>query len=204
MIFDRRSSTSGLVIDQDDTGVIEVQSSGGVINFFSSAPLADDNWHHVVLTYDAAVGAQLYIDGVADNSAGNNAGSWAWPVGQQIELGLSHDSSYSAFGGQLDEVRIYNRQLTGGEVTSVYNSAALVDTAALKLRLNFDSATLAPGVTVSWQNTNATLQSAGALTGPWTSLPAAISPYRAEIQTGQIYFRYIHTPVSIKTNPYDM
>ena len=159
---------------------------------------------YVAMAYDTAVGVQLYIDGAVDNSGANSAGSWSWPAGQEIELGLSHDNHWRAYDGLLDDVRIYNRQLTDTEVASVYNTGALVDSTALKMRLNFDSTNLAPGITVSWQNTNATLQSSSAITGPWINMPSATSPYRAEIQPGQTYFRYAHTPASIKTNPYDM
>ena len=203
MLFDRRTS-SGFVLVQSDIGVIEAQSSGGIVNTFTVANVSDDNWHHVAMTYDTAVGVQFYVDGAVDNSGANSAGSWSWPAGQEIELGLSHDNHWRAYDGLLDDVRIYNRQLTDTEVASVYNTGALVDSTALKMRLNFDSTNLALGITVTWQNTNATLQSSSAITGPWINMPSATSPYRAEIQPGQTYFRYTHAPVSIKTNPYDM
>jgi hypothetical protein len=116
----------------------------------------------------------VYLDGVLyiDNP---NTIAWSWPTERPIEIGRSHDSYWKKFEGRMDDFRFYNRALTEAEVGQVFASDALVDTAALKLRLDFDNATF--GKSLLWDY--GTLQSSPAL-GPdanWQPVPAATSPY---------------------------
>ena len=209
LLFEHGSSSAGkvnngILVLQDGAGTIAVQPSqtSGVL-FAGSVNVSDSNWHHVAVVNDNTVGQQIYVDAALDNSGGGPL-AWSWPGGQPIDLGLSPDSSFQAYNGYLSDVRFYNRILTSTEITSVYSTGALVDTNALKLRLNFNSTNLSPGLAIGWQNTNAVLQSATVITGPWTNYPAAVAPYNVETQPGQIFYRYIHTPATIKSNPYDM
>jgi hypothetical protein len=80
-----------------------------------------------------------YIDGTL---AGSQATSrpWAWDPAQQIEIGRSHDGFWRAYNGAMDDFRVYNRILTEAEIDQVVNAGALVDTTALKVRFNFDTA----------------------------------------------------------------
>jgi hypothetical protein len=87
--------------------------------------LTDNTWHHVAYVYDQANGGtvSLYVDGVLD-STGQNSGAWAWVADQQLEIGKSHASFWSAYTGFLDDFRIYDRKLTGPEVAAVAGLAA--------------------------------------------------------------------------------
>jgi hypothetical protein len=204
IIFDRRTS-SGLVVVQHDDGTLFIQTAPAAKNSFSSTRSVSDNlWHHIAITYEQADGGlvSLYIDGVLDNS-NPNTGDWSWPAGQQVELGLSHDSYWRPYNGQLDDVRIYNRELADTEVASVASSDALVDTAALVERIGFDAKPVS-GVTISWQATDAVLQSSSTVNGPYTDVADATSPYSIEAGSGNMFYRYTHTTVSILSNPYDM
>jgi hypothetical protein len=129
---------------------------------------------------------------------------WTWPVGQELELGLSHDTnSWQAFNGLMDDVRFYDRVLSATEISSAY-SGALVDTTALVMQLNFTAAP-GPGANLTWQCTDAILQSADSVNGPYTDVPGAVSPYSIGVQTGAKFYRYRgHTPVVIVANPYLM
>ena len=94
--------------------------------------------------------------------------------------------------------------LTGPEVASITQSGALVDTAALKLWFNFD-APPGPGVTLFWQCTDAILQSADVITGPFVDVPGVTSPFSAAAQGSRKFYRYRgHTPVSVVSNPFLM
>ena len=44
--------------------------------------------------------------------------AWTWPTNQEIEIGVSHDPYWRKFTGQMDDVRIYKRILSAGEVDS--------------------------------------------------------------------------------------
>lgn len=88
-------------------------------------------WHHHVITYDgseANTGMIIYRNGVDVSAARGGAGTYGGlrvDANAVLNLGVTEVSSTpSNFGdGNLDEVAIYkNRELTSGEVTSLYNS----------------------------------------------------------------------------------
>jgi hypothetical protein len=196
----------GVDLLQSEKGTVWVFAENGAQNSFTSRRLVYDwKWHHLALVYDQAKGglASLYIDGTLDSSA-TNADGWGQPA-QQMELGgpAYMYSPWVWYDGLLDDFRIYSRQLTQAEIASVVASDALVDTNSLQVRLSFDVPPV-PGVTVTWQSGSGVLQSATTVTGPYTDVPLATSPYRAEAQPHRQFFRYRHQPAVIYTNPFDM
>lgn len=204
ILFDRRTS-DGLVIGVATNGSLIVQTANNANRFDSGTAVLDGAWHLVTLDFSQANGEQLvlYVDGSAV-FFNANAANWSWPAKQQIELGTSHDSFWQSFDGVLDDVRYYNRQLTDPEVLSIFNSSALVDTNALVMRLNFDAAP-SQGLSLSWKCTDAVLQSATAVSGPYTSQPAVVSPYAISVNGSSKFYRYTgHTGTNIVTNPYLM
>ena len=102
----------------------------------SSASIVDQNWHHVAVTYSTATGWRFYIDGVEGTTADGTSCTTCSPVGscpqnpgveprydsiQHFGLGTAMTSAGTAgaagfFGGLLDEVRVWNRALTGAEI----------------------------------------------------------------------------------------
>jgi len=61
------------------------------------------------------------------------------------------------------------------------------------------------GISLTWQCPDAILQSADSLTGPYTDIPDAVSPYSVGVEKAAKYYRYRgHTPVVIVANPYLM
>ena len=204
ILFDRRTG-SGLVITKEDDGTIQAQPSGGSGNTARSSKTINDNlWHHVAVTYDVtdSGAVSIYIDGVLDVSNPNISG-WSWPVGQEIEIGLSHDSYWRAYDGLMDDIRIYSRILDDSEVFLVKSSDALVDAATLQVRLNFDAAPVS-GIGISWALGADTLQSASTVDGPYTDVVGATSPYSVEATAAQKYYRFQHTTGTVISNPYDM
>jgi hypothetical protein len=177
ILFDRRAGV-GDVLVLNDAGALFVQArtNTGVANTFSAGYLPDGNWHHVAYVYDQSPGGSitLYVDGAVAGSAGNTAG-WLWPTNQPIELGRSHDGYWKRFDGLMDDFRIYNRVLNATEIAQIYASDALVDTAAMKVRLDFNNAFF--GKSLLWQY--GTLESTPALGAGavWSPVPAATSPY---------------------------
>src|SRR5260370_13713219 len=123
IIFDRRGN-GGDVIYQEPGGHLAdqaQQASGAQANAQTTgANLTDSNWHHVAYVYDQGPSGffSFYVDGVLDAS-GANALSWSWVPDQEIEIGKSHASFWSAYTGFLDDFRIYNRILTAAEVADI-------------------------------------------------------------------------------------
>ncbi|MFA6554526.1 MAG: LamG domain-containing protein [Candidatus Paceibacterota bacterium] len=75
-----------------------------------------NKWYHVVATADAS-GYKLYVNGLLANS---DTTAWVPPiVAGPLIIGLSQYAYY--FKGSIDEVRIYNRALSAGEVVQLYN-----------------------------------------------------------------------------------
>jgi hypothetical protein len=178
---------------------------GFVNNFTSVAGVSDGKWHFLALTFDqsASGGAAWFIDGALDTTNANS-GSWAWPAGNDpLEIGYTSDSTWRDYNGLLDDFRYYSTILTPAQIATIHNSGAIVDTNDLQLQLNF-TAPPGQGITLTWQEGTAVLQSAPTVTGPWTDLPGVSSPYIVVPSATQQYFRYRYVPQALVSNPYLM
>ncbi|MBT2333443.1 ricin-type beta-trefoil lectin domain protein [Variovorax paradoxus] len=108
----------------DNGGRIKL-SVGNDAGTTSTAVVNDGTWHHVVLTRDAASGAQaLYVDGVKTTSTG--------PTGtkgltNKFNLLGQIQGNAALFKGTLAEVRVYGRVLTDTEVTTLRGQAIIGD-----------------------------------------------------------------------------
>ena len=80
----------------------------------------DRKWHFITAIYDGAY-IKMYVDGVnvGTNTAvtGNINDSSAYP----LTIGSFQGLSPYYFNGSLDDVRVYNRALSAGEVQQLYN-----------------------------------------------------------------------------------
>ncbi len=91
-------------------------SSGGTFDMFGlSGSLGPENaWYHVLATADST-GHRLYVNGslvASDTVAFSAPTAGPWIVGRY---------DYGAyFGGTIDDVRVYNRGLSVGEVQTIY------------------------------------------------------------------------------------
>lgn len=88
--------------------------SGGTLQLTSPKPLTSGQWNSVVVTFDNK-NASLYLNGtqVATSTGTYVAGSNAVRIGAAV-------SEY--YSGLMDDVRIYNRALSGSEIQQLYNS----------------------------------------------------------------------------------
>ncbi|OGZ57555.1 MAG: hypothetical protein A2827_03025 [Candidatus Spechtbacteria bacterium RIFCSPHIGHO2_01_FULL_43_30] len=88
----------------------------------------DGKWHHIGVTWKSGGGGvvKIYKDG-AEAYSGNLAGGTSMAGGGALVLGQEQDSvgggfdSSVGFVGNIDEVYAYNRVLTSGEVSQLYN-----------------------------------------------------------------------------------
>ena len=114
-IFDVQTGKLFLQLDNDD-GSFVATSSTGIVN--------DGIWHHVVTTLDrdSSTGLKYYIDGVQDATVVdptavektlNNARNFA--------IGARGDGVSGHFNGTMDELHIWNRALSSGEINHMYN-----------------------------------------------------------------------------------
>jgi uncharacterized protein (TIGR02145 family) len=75
-------------------------------------------WNHVIAVKDGTT-VTFYINGVS--SPGDEAWDNAGPTDSFLRIGKKGYSYTSDFGGGIDDVRIYNRALSAGEVGQLYN-----------------------------------------------------------------------------------
>jgi hypothetical protein len=101
-----------------------------------AAACCDNNWHHVVFTWNLTTGlagtgsASLYVDGTSQDITKFNDGitsadtfsSWNWPV----RIGaLGRDAIYEqlCFKGVLDDMGIWNERLSDAKARALHNLA---------------------------------------------------------------------------------
>jgi len=201
------SFANELVLYQQDGGTMFFNVPGSTVQINSSKNVSDNDWHLIILTYDASAsgGATLYIDGALDTTNANGA-AWTPPVGRPLQAGFNSDGILRAYTGLMDDVRAYNRELTSAEVATVYSNGSLIDTNALQMQLNFNTAPV-NGLVMSWQAATAVLQSSTTVNGTYTNVPSSTTPYYVVPKASQRYFRYLVPNVSPQarvSNPYLM
>lgn len=88
--------------------------------------LNDGNWHLIIATFTRSVtGSRLYIDNVEDaNSPDDTSSIGDLSNDGNFDLGRSGFSAGFPYAGTLDEVIIWNRVISAGERTTLWNSGA--------------------------------------------------------------------------------
>ena len=83
------------------------------------------NWRFLALTYDGST-RTLFGDGTGQPGANRGAITNSITSSTRFTIGgTAHDATYRPFQGDIDDVRIYNRALSGAEITTLYNEGAL-------------------------------------------------------------------------------
>ncbi len=115
----------GYRIAFDDGGdlwwTINTAGAGDISVPLQHESIPPNQWHHIATTYDGHT-AKIYLDGILRNSV-NGSGAIHYAHNNYIMLGVDAgtfnqpDPQCNGYlKGALDEVRIYNRALTYGEV----------------------------------------------------------------------------------------
>lgn len=122
----------------------------------NDAALVDGAWHMVSLIFNNAAtnDIDIYVDGV-ENTAGTASGAGASNFGSfdnALFVGaLNNQGTPSGlFAGDLDEFVIYNRAITGGEITSLYEADDWNETNIL----TFDITNQAPSTNIDIDEIN--------------------------------------------------
>ena len=99
----------------------------GVYRYTFSTAITVSTWCHCVMTYDGsktAAGMKLYVNNVdsssiqIDNFTGTSSNAFT------TNIGARESGAGSFMNGLIDEVGVWNRELTSTEVTELYNSGA--------------------------------------------------------------------------------
>ena len=85
-------------------------------------------WYHIVSTYDGSrtnAGLKIYVNGSEAASTGaNSMNAGAWTNNADFKVGRSTD-------GHIDEVSVYNSELSATDITTLYNSGIPGDVTSL-------------------------------------------------------------------------
>jgi len=97
--------------------VIGIGSGGGDTTIASSVNINDGTWHHVAATRNNTSGAvAVYVDGVLRGSGTGPTGSRTFPP--SLHIG-SLQTANNFLNGSLDDVRLYDRILSLGEIAAL-------------------------------------------------------------------------------------
>lgn len=107
---------------------LDITSAGGNVISVESPlnSVPNNSWTHIVATYNGSSGASgvtLYINGTAQTpTVLENSLTSSILNNNNFTLGTDlAGETADYFNGLIDEVRVYNRALTAGEVTRLYN-----------------------------------------------------------------------------------
>lgn len=153
--------------------------------------VATSAWHQVFASADRSAGtAALYVDGVNVTAPGTNAIITDFAINTNITLGCFTNSHWF-FDGAMDEARIetgvcspawvWASWATVAETNFASYGAVVLPSASLNVQL------INGQVVLTW--TGGVLQSAPAVTGPYTDVPGAASPYTNAPTSGEQFFR---------------
>ncbi|MDI1476532.1 DNRLRE domain-containing protein [Polyangium sp. y55x31] len=127
VILDKRVETSGpvrgFVISSLSNNLIFQLSDGGWTNYYTGVNVADNQWHHVVVTVDRDQpdGIKVYRDKVLMST--HNPLVRPGDISNNIPLTFGQRSDAPGwpgnFQGALDVVKLFNRALTAAEVMAL-------------------------------------------------------------------------------------
>jgi hypothetical protein len=100
--------------------ILGTRTNNGVSYLNANNPLSLDTWYYIVSTFKNGERV-MYIDGVIENT--DNISGTLDIGAYSTHIGNIPNSSNQEFPGQIDEVRIYNRALSAGEVRKLYEWA---------------------------------------------------------------------------------
>ena len=98
-------------------GSITFVLNGGAQGYFPSVNLSLNTWHFISSTYDGSE-VKIYIDG---NIIGTQIlNTTIIPDSNPLSMGIETNGAPEYLHGKLDDIRIYNRALTGAEIQGLY------------------------------------------------------------------------------------
>jgi len=87
------------------------------VSLFGETDLRDDQWHHVAFVRDTNDGEfRMYVDGKEENLTGSNSNGPALDFDDTHRIGNDNRETTVPFQGSIDELAIYDRALTAGEI----------------------------------------------------------------------------------------
>jgi|GEM_PF-1423967 len=104
----------------------EIRSTATYRIYFKGSTVINDNqWHHVVMTYDGSgvgAGVKLYIDGVQDTVVLNIDNLQSNTIIDDAPFAIgAREAATSPYPGRIDDARVYNDVLSASEAVALAN-----------------------------------------------------------------------------------
>jgi hypothetical protein len=164
-------------------------SLDGVVQLYGPDHAIDDgSWHNMIHTFDRAGLASTYLDGKLVHTrsavgAGDLDNTNPTSIGQDPYGAYPEEGSYD-----IDDIGVWHKVLTPLEAASIYMAAAVsgLSYVGAPVTLNMDKS--GPNLIFTW-NAGAYLQSADNITGPWTDIRTAKSPFTVAPTAARKFYR---------------
>jgi hypothetical protein len=118
-------SRAGRFFIRDASGSDELQANFGSTN--------NTNWNHYVWQLSATNGIELWVNGVSQTrtvtvqTGGMTTSSWfsdiAYATGVQYATGINRVVTTGYTAGEVDQMRLFDAELTSAEISALYNEA---------------------------------------------------------------------------------
>jgi hypothetical protein len=112
---------------------VQIFDGSGVSIIVDNTQVFDDGqWHNIILTTDALTttnGVKVYFDGTLLTNKGTLSNSGLYTTFAGLFIGQIPNTT--RFEGNIDEVALFNSELSAGEVTTIYNGGKPKDLSGL-------------------------------------------------------------------------
>lgn len=155
-------------------------------SFWEGALPVLNTWHHIVLTRTATT-LNFYVNGALIDTRSTTGPNPAYGAGTECVIGARVGTTHDQyFTGMMDDVRIYNRELTATEVSALYQfdqNGFAVEAGTNKMICKYDSVQLVATGAVSYTWTPSATLSNAAIANPYAK-PTFTTQYYVTGTTG--------------------
>jgi len=110
-----------------------------------------NQWYHLAGTYDGTT-MQLFVNGQLKATSQVQSGNILYPANAWVGIGAYHDGDENTFfTGMLDEVLIYNRAISSGDLAMMVNDTVASNVRTVEIALRHAKETTPPSSS-DWKN----------------------------------------------------
>lgn len=157
----------------------------------------DGGWHHLIHVIQRGVGTVTYLDGAvahaakqAGTSVGAANGTLDSTPPNPATIGQDPTGHYGESGsGDIDDLGVWRKALTPLEAASIYAAGSINGQSFTGTYPASITAQVLPGHQLQLTWPYGILQSATSVTGPYTAVSGASSPYTTSSAAGAKYYR---------------
>lgn len=139
---------------------------------------ADGQWHFVAVTVNRAssTGGCFYVDGALTSTFNPSATQGSLANTSPLYVGASPAGGGVPWTGGLDEVEVFSRALSAGEIQNIFNAHTYGKCKPCCYQEQLTISIIGGAEVITWPSCG-TLEKAPAVTGPWSAVANGSSPY---------------------------